>query len=275
MKMWIICSLILSFSYKLLAQNNTYQELDYFYYKLYKEFSTTYQIERLHGNLELNKKIILDGPKNTFLPVLRLKSFDKDFCLIFQHEFILKVVEIEPFESCDGSFLKNHTAQIANIHQVEIELKDFELYLKITVGDIGREMNFKFYNIKKSKVEFKRFDKLEKRGLHPAIYIAGLPKKKGLTDGTFCQDFNENCEESIPYTCDQCLNGWFEISGGKCHKKLIKICGVNQCGVKDNFACPKGLDPEGGDLCLDPKKFGFCDQDLQVTCTENKYLKCL
>ncbi len=275
MRMLILFSLLLGLSSQLQAQNSAYQELDYFYYKLYKEFTPVYEVERLHGGIELNKKIILDGPKSTFLPILRLKSYNKDFCLIFQKESLIKVVEIESFESCDGSFLKNHLAQITNIHHVTLELKNFELSLKIVVGDIRREFNFKFYNVKKSKSEFKRFDKLEKVGAYSSLYIAGLPKRKGLVDGTICHDFNEKCEESIAYTCNQCYSGWFEISGGKCHKKHSKICGINQCGLKDNFACPKGLDPEGSDLCSDPKKYGFCDQDLKVECSENKYLKCL
>ncbi|MFN8369416.1 MAG: hypothetical protein U0T83_02190 [Bacteriovoracaceae bacterium] len=274
MKKLILFSIILLLSTQLLAQNNPHQELDYFYYKIYKEFITSYEVEPLNGAIELNKKIALDGPKSTFLPVLRIKNYEKNFCLIFQKETVLKVVEIEHFESCDGSFLKNYVAQISNIHQVFIELKDFELILKINVGDINREMNFKFYNIKKSKSEFKRFDKLEKRGILPAIYIAGLPNKKGLVDGTICQDFNQKCEESISYICDQCLNGWYEISGGKCHKKHIKICGINQCGQKDQFACPKGLDNNSDDLCSEPKKFGFCEENLKVECSENKYLKC-
>ena len=114
----------------------------------------------------------------------------------------------------------------------------------------------------------------------PARAISGVffpgetpTNKRGpplLKSGALCHDFNEQCEEVIPFRCDLCRDGWFEVIGPSCPLGRKRFCGEDICGRKGKTACPRGFRYQVAKKkkwpCKAPPTAVFCEDGLEVTC---------
>ncbi len=100
-------------------------------------------------------------------------------------------------------------------------------------------------------------------------FILGSAKK--------CRKINNKCEIVGEDLCDQCRFGWYEVVDYNCPQGGSRFCGQNNCGKKDEPACPAGakiFDLENSELCFDESPAGFCQEDLQIVCSKDHILTC-
>ena len=92
-----------------------------------------------------------------------------------------------------------------------------------------------------------------------------------------CHRVDKDCKQTVPYQCDECPGGWYEIRGNGCQGGGNKYCGINRCGEKNRPAC------NGGNLlsihqkkeaCFNNSPIGICSQEFEVECLNNQ-LVCL
>jgi hypothetical protein len=94
-----------------------------------------------------------------------------------------------------------------------------------------------------------------------------------------CHSFNRACKEVLPYECDRCRYGWYEVVDYACPQGGRKFCGQNRCGERNRPACLRGhgwdLKAKKEDICSSKSSAGFCQKGLSLICNSDNILTCL
>ena len=217
-------------------------------------------------------------------PTLKMANFKKD------DQGKLAWLEVSDEKSCPTQY-KEQSDWFGNIRSLNIFLNTQKSKLTISYLSLATKkrsnLEFPLYNISQMKGELKRYDRFPFQSLSPGLILLGQTKPieiKKLEDSnfetkkiTYCQKFNEKCEEIINWNCDSCAGGWFEVIDSGCQTKTSKVCGVNRCGEKNWPACLRGwqyTETQSSYYCETGSKVGFCQDNLDVVC-DNGLLVCL
>ena len=148
-------------------------------------------------------------------------------------------------------------------------------------------------NMQNPKREKKHSSRLFERGI-PGVFFPGHQYKSpslwgsqndNYREGTalLCHDFDKTCKEKMPFQCERCRYGWFEVVGYGCAQGGRKFCGRNRCGQRGQPACLRGfrhivdslsLEKKRGPLCRDDSPMAFCQIGLRVICDSRRILVC-
>lgn len=103
-------------------------------------------------------------------------------------------------------------------------------------------------------------------------------KKVDLSDKDLCHGVNSNCQDVVGYRCENCPEGFYEVVDFNCPQGGSKYCGVDNCGKKNEPACPRGYKILGSklkSLCFDGSPAGLCGPGLETFCNEDNILICI
>ena len=111
------------------------------------------------------------------------------------------------------------------------------------------------------------------------IFINQKQKEvRTLNSGDLCHGVNSNCQNVVGYRCEKCPGAYYEVVDFNCPQGGSKYCGQENCGKKNQPACPRGYDTlqtKLKSLCFDGSPAGFCGPGLQTLCNENNILICI
>lgn len=94
----------------------------------------------------------------------------------------------------------------------------------------------------------------------------GGEKQEKVNQGEVCFQVDDDCQE-IKDNCDLCPVGTYYIKANRCSKKYNRVCGIDNCGVRGNYACIRGhIASEVIDYCIQDSPMGFCSDGSRVAC---------
>jgi uncharacterized protein YlbG (UPF0298 family) len=303
-------------SISLLSCNKTnlnQESEDYIKYLFIQKISLSHKVI-IDSPKYFNNKDFIDHPAMTTQKLARfyIKSSGKQkvevFCLQYKIPFknekhdldgVLKLL-IPKDENCLKDNKNNEDLQISNIRSLKVyftnKLKKAKrnrrktptsyknLVFEIVNSDMrSYSIKIPLPNIPNRDDKRKKFKTL----LLPSEGSEHLRPEKltGSWEDTFlnrtskiCHFVNDQCDELLPFKCDECRYGWYEVEGDKCPTMNTKYCGVNNCGSKGNPACLRGTSYLTGQKikrgCYINSKSVFCNDGLLVTCGDNNVLIC-
>lgn len=230
----------------------------------------------------LQKGELITRPKNTWIEVANFNFLDLDanrnsLCLLYKTPFKKKPGKLKAIlnpkkQDCLKLSEEEGVASISEIYNLKFELNEsFKLYVDDKI------FLYKLFNYGKYRHE--KFEQPIKETAYRGIKLLANYKNKveerPLNKG-ICRKMNNDCSVEFD-KCYKCEFSWFEIIDSKCSKKLTRVCGVNNCGKKNEPACIRGFKTVNlnTDLyCINDSPFGFCDKGLKVICL-NSTLVCI
>lgn len=93
-----------------------------------------------------------------------------------------------------------------------------------------------------------------------------------------CHQVSRDCVDELPFECERCRYGWYEVPGSLCSQGGSKYCGRDRCGEQGQPACLRGfkhLQRDLEELCYEGSPAGFCEPGLTIVCDERRGLICL
>lgn len=236
-------------------------------------------------------------PKGVWQTVLEAKvevaQIEKSFCLLHKVALNDQKGLLGFFEKSNGSCL----TQILDLkNTIEMDglkllsdpkqsgLLKIEYFFKGKVRNVSieflnlkilRELSLKSYDTKKYKSSNFYRNKKGLIYLSSPLNILKKPSSENLQDRyldkkqRFCHQFDMNCKEVMPFNCDSCKYGWYEVVGKGCPNGSPKVCGISQCGQRGEPACPRGYSIGS------KNESGFCERGLKQIYDENEILICL
>lgn len=187
---------------------------------------------------------------------------------------------------------KQHQDSI-NIHFIQGDEKEQKkVNIELISLNLTRSQLYKSLAINWKKNKLNLYDdslisKYQKGAWILPLHIGGKKKFKDIhlikhfdytKDSTlFCQKVNDQCENKIIPSCEQCRYGSFAVIASKCQKRVSRYCGNYQCGQVNSPACIRslvGMKKENKGHCKNPELFGFCKTGLVPQCDKNRVLIC-
>lgn len=237
---------------------------------------STYHIEVLNSSLV--GKSIEGLPPGTLHNVITFKTysggfFTKEYCLNIQ-----AVKDNEPGElfivekesDCEASLMNGKKIFQLAFYNFQLELKEKFVLIKADKERLQIPL------INKKYLENKKFTSHIASNSYGSFEIStglGGKKREWLSAGSICYQTDDECNV-IKDNCQKCPYGTYYIKNNACAKSMTKVCGIDQCGTQNNYACIRGpLASEIKEYCLPDSPYGFCHEGLRVSCV-NKVLIC-
>lgn len=241
-------------------------------------------------NLELNSRYtnkgIIKTPLNTWISLLSYKENNIKRCLFYKTPFkdklgVLKITSVrkgkcDPFakeliytkslEELSINYLSGDHVENSNI-----------LELVFLMGSERKKLEIPLLNYEVPK-KYKRYDNQLNSSFVDDVAFGDFLVKKTLKDGQLCHGVNSSCQDVVANNCDLCENGAVEVVDFNCPQGGSKYCGQNNCGKKNEPACPRGYKVLGSklaSLCFDGSPAGFCEPGLKTYCNKKNILVCL
>lgn len=199
----------------------------------------------------------------------------------------LRLIQKELENSCRYGHEQEYLFEIDNIHKLVIKkTQENELEFNIDKKKIqimlAQKLGANLYN--KSK-----FSQSLRNGFYPGVIWLGvqgpairelsvknLPERvsfRKVEGFDVCHLVDENCKSQTRNLCHQCPFGFYEVPHPNCPQGGTKICGLNECGGKNQPACIKQVKKEK-DYCRLESPLGFCQQGLELRCHGHGILTC-
>lgn len=191
--------------------------------------------------------------------------------------------EISKVEKFEVSFARDKQLRIKNSGS----LGPYEIFLKIDFQGRGSRKEFiaerfSLQNLKRKRSRsiltfpHKTFD----LKAFPYTLVGDYGDKYENKSQQFCYQVDKNCQVIKEFDCDSCRYGWTYVPGGECGEDFNAVCGVDRCGERGEFACPRGQAYLRGfvrdiEPCSQDSPLGYCQEGLVPICDENKNLVCL
>ena len=228
-------------------------------------FTSVYEVSEINDRLVNNPEI--DLAPGAWHSALKLKArvndfSNKEYCLLVKTPYELepgklKFVQVEGSNNCSDSIFNPAVGKEYDFYNLFIEYRDSVLSINPDKEKIG----FNFFNLKSEAVE---------------ISIDGQLNSKSeakLKDGQVCRQVLDSCEVTID-ECDRCENSSYYVKNSACSSAYSKVCGIDNCGEKNNPACIRGEVATGvKDYCIQDSPVGFCIGAARVGCVD-KMLIC-
>lgn len=248
--------------------------------------SELFKIDNFVLNSNYLNKGSLKTPLNTWLEVLSYKRERKTLCLFYKTPFgekkgILKLTSVkkgpcDPFS--EGRILTSELIDfsfnfVSGPHVEKSNVLEFLIVEKKAVEKI--EVPLLNYQSDKS---FQRYDNQLPESFVDDVAFGLSSVTKTLDNGKLCHGVNSDCRDVVEYKCDRCSEGVVEVVDYNCPQGGSKYCGRNECGKKNQPACPRGykiLDSKLPSLCFEGSPAGFCEPGLRSFCNEKNILVCL
>lgn len=250
-----------------------------FYKKSYNRWSAGTKVSWINPHFENQEKIT--EPENTTQALLEVEFLDKTFskvsdCLYFSipkksEGGVLFFVANPERKPCSELILGDRFSEIKRIINFGFEVHEEELLLKID----EKRFTYKLLNYLKKK-DFKTLSTSEEKVSLITSDIDYNIKKKILNNGDTCFEVDDECNIIKENECDSCVGGHYQIINNKCRSLQTKVCGINNCGLKNQVACLRGYTSSGikpENYCVNSSPLGFCDEGLNIVC-ENGILIC-
>ena len=216
----------------------------------------------------------------------------------------LKILEVSLGYDCQGKELTQGPWVLSHVRSLKTIIQGpsqrptqliFEGYIKNPEDSRGQKIHwiFPLYNIAADDIP----SKILKTPHRPKRYVSSreLTYQTGLKvmalerfihehiqdrrifakKDKLCHQVDKDCKQTIPYQCDECPGGWYEIRGNRCPGGGNKYCGINRCGEKNKPACNGGsllsIHEEKGP-CLADSPIGICSEGFKVECLNNQLI---
>lgn len=227
----------------------------------------------------------ISEPKGVYSAVFEVEFIGADF-----NKYYDCINYITPKESFDGELyiipnpkrlkckdldMDNSYVALKKIRNFGFEMQDSSLLLKVD----EHRFKYKFLNYKMNKKNEILSNSIAS-SLVEGIQIASEVKYETnhniLKNGEICFDISDDCTVTMEENCQSCEGGYYEVVASACQSKRRKVCGINNCGKKNQIACfrgylASGIDPEN--YCVQDSPVGFCNKGLRVVCI-NSVLMC-
>ena len=183
----------------------------------------------------------------------------------------LRVVEVPPQESCEGSWGKPAAIEMKNLKALQSRQEGNEAQLWLTQAS-GRVLSWKvrFLNAVQSS-EPQLHDSSVPRRTHPGVFFFEpeselKPSAASELVGELADRYPQHPCKFDDGSCQRCRFGVYAVPEGE---KKIFFCGVERCGEKHQPACARGTrwqrtrDPFS---CRSDDSYLFCAVGLRVEC---------
>lgn len=239
--------------------------------------------KRVRVNESLVSGKSVTKPLNSWVTIAVLSD---RYCLAYKTPFSSSFGELSYFrfdKSCQ--FTKEALVKIKNINDLIVNVVNknvdsLQLKLSWLKGSSkNREvLTFSLLN-SKSKRAFSKLDHNLEMSFLADVFYGDYPESdKEIADGNICHGINGDCKNVVSYRCDECKSGFYEVVDFNCPQGGSKYCGSDQCGEKNQPACPRGyniLETKLRTLCFDGSPAGFCSPGLKTFCNEDQILICI
>lgn len=230
------------------------------------------KVTYLDAEIVKDKPFSIERPFSTYRTLVKWERLKEVACLIYQ---------VPSSESRGTLFFRPFDSKKCSLGELgdsQILFSEVDL-LKIRSIDLDRNPSFEVsLKMKKEEKSFKvllpfYLDQHARwKGIELYEPILKLPPMK---DGEFCQNFDGNClpkGESLCHTCES--KAWSATTNLKCPSQVFGICGEDQCGGKDQFACLRmnALVPVLN--CEQADRHFFCQHGGVIECTNEGKVIC-
>jgi hypothetical protein len=248
--------------------------------------SQLFKIDNFVLNTSYLNKGNMRSPLNTWLEVLSFKKDRKIHCLFYKTPFgdkkgVLKITSVkkgkcDPF--AEGNVLTDKLVDfsfnyVSGAHVEKSNILEFLVVEKKAV----EKLEIPLLNYEAAK-KYQRYDNQLNDSFVDDVAFGVSTEVSKLENGQLCHGVNSDCRSVVEYKCDRCVEGVVEVIDYNCPQGGSKYCGRNDCGKKNQPACPRGykiLDSKLASLCFDGSPAGFCEPGLKTFCNEKNILVCL
>lgn len=253
-----------------------------FYVETSQRWMAATQISWISEYYKADEKIL--KPKGTWQPIMQINFIDQNFnevndCLFYYvpkegDGGELKVIANRSNIECSELIGEEEYASIKGIINFGYEY-DFSITRKenlILKVDTQRFV-YNFLNMTQNQYAKEKLSSSMKLQKNIAATITSRVNYKvsfnGLKDGEICFDVADDCTELVSNKCNRCKYYSYQVIASKCKSKFRRICGMDQCGTKDQPACLRGYIAAGissGNYCINGSPLGICQLGLKVVC---------
>ena len=107
------------------------------------------------------------------------------------------------------------------------------------------------------------------------LSIEKLDQSKGLASGKVCSFFDTDTLKVNYQNCSQCLESqWTPVLNRLSSSYPIAICGVRNCGERNQNPCLKMTSLKGKVSCEEAKELVFCQSGRVLICLNSGFLQC-
>lgn len=229
-------------------------------------------------NPDLVNKDVSGLPPSTLHNVLEFKTysgafFTRSYCLNIQATKDSEPGElfiIEKKTTCEETLIEKEKLFSKKYYNLKISFDFKKVLIKIDQEKIEVPLiNFKQRENKK----FSHHIKVNSHGSFEISTGLGGEKTQWLKDGDICYETDDDCQ-LVMDNCDMCPYGTYYIKNNQCKNNLTKVCGIDNCGERGQYACIRGpIASNIKEYCMPDSPFGFCKPGLRVVCI-NGVLTC-
>ena len=237
---------------------------------------TTFNIDIINSSL-VNKDITGLPPGTTHniasFEVYSGSFFKKEYCLNLKsvnEEDPGELFLIQKKKNCEDTLIEGKKVFKEKFYNLRVNINEKKIDIKLDTNHIEIPL------INKKKLITKKFASHIKTSEYGSFEIStnlGGEKLHELVDGEICFETDDECNV-VKDNCDQCPYGTYYIKNNACEKSYTKVCGIDRCGERLQYACIRGPSASGvKDYCIPDSPYGFCQPGLRVNCI-NKILIC-
>jgi hypothetical protein len=252
---------------------------DEFYKKTSSRWNFATKISWENSHYKGLEKIL--SPKGTYQSIFEIEFVDKNFnksydCIQFyipkkDFDGELSIVPNPKHEDCSKLITSQSYAKIKEIKNFGFEIDSDVLKLKVDEFRFEYKLLNFLKQIKPTLLDSSIIPSTLD-GILIASNISYSKQNPLIKDGSICYDIDDECNELLTNKCSDCKGGFFEVIASKCGVKRKRVCGVNKCGEKNQYACfrgylASGIDPKN--YCIADSPVGFCNENLKVVCINN------
>lgn len=205
-------------------------------------------------------------------------------CLFYYIPFdgesgIIKIVRFDEKCSFDGP--NDDEEELKGIYNFSYEYRsDYKAKYQLILKIDDKVLKYSFNNFSKNELETKIGSSSNPTSKNYGVRVfpkkvnGEFLKKEIIEDGEVCFQVDSRCKIKKENHCDQCQGGSYSIIDNACPTKFTKVCGVNQCGYKNQAACIRGYISTDFklDYCMNDSPVGFCQKGLRVICYNGKLI---
>jgi hypothetical protein len=228
-------------------------------------------VTEVHLLIKEGKSFSFNSPVGSYQKIIEWKKGNLYSCLFYKvpirSEQLGELIKIEGVKVCSLRNLKKASSRIEGITSLKIQDIDlikrprFKLRYNIEEKEFIKELTFPFFSRENS--------------MWPGIFIyesTTLLSDTNLVKEEVCR---YGCKEDRSNNCQSCPGGhWTPFISLKCPASISAICGLRECGGKEQKACLKMTALKSQLTCEEAKKYVYCSYGLDVNCLNNGDIIC-
>lgn len=229
------------------------------------------QITEIHPLIKKGDSFSFVSPAGSYQKLIEWRKKDLHSCLYYKVPMgglgNGELLEINDVKKCSLSNLSKLAYQLKDISMLQIQDIDlkkkpsFKLRIRIKEEETLKTYSFPFFSRENS--------------MWSGIFLSDpseTHKSEPLVKGEICR---YGCQQERGNQCQRCPSGqWTPYISLKCPASISGLCGLRECGGRDQKACLKMTAMKSELTCEEAKNFVFCSYGLEVDCLNTGEIIC-